>query len=118
VQTDEEDIGLSYKEIKLFNDLRNKELCGIVSTFLGYSELKPNMSPAEVQSKCEIFFKRYFQNRHKTTVLTPSVHLSGNSCDDNRYDLRPFLYDLRGKRGFDYQWERVESIVQKKLKKD
>lgn len=26
------------------------------------------------------------------TTLTPSLHLEEYSCDDNRFDLRPFLY--------------------------
>ena len=30
--------------------------------------------------------------RHKTTVLTPSYHAENYSPDDNRFDLRPFLY--------------------------
>lgn len=101
----------------MFNDLRNLEMCGIVSTFHGLSEMLPDFSPEKIKEKCEIFFERYFRNRHKTTVLTPGVHLTMNSVDDNRFDLRPHLYDLRGKRPFDYQWARVDEIVEKKLKK-
>ena len=37
------------------------------------------------------FFTRYNINRNKTTIIPPSVHLLP-SPDDNRYDLRPFLY--------------------------
>merc|ERR1719499_315984 len=38
------------------------------------------------------FYKRYYFNRHKLTVLTPSYHAENYSPDDNRFDLRPFLY--------------------------
>jgi NAD+ synthase (glutamine-hydrolysing) len=31
-------------------------------------------------------------NRHKAVILPPSVHLLSYSPDDNRYNLRPFLY--------------------------
>lgn len=39
------------------------------------------------------FFFYYSINRHKTTVLPPSYHMSPYSPDDNRFDLRPFLYN-------------------------
>lgn len=41
------------------------------------------------------FYYRYTVNRNKTTIIPPSVHLTPNP-DDNRYDLRPFLYPLFG----------------------
>jgi NAD+ synthase (glutamine-hydrolysing) len=31
-------------------------------------------------------------NRHKMTTLTPALHCNDYSPDDNRFDLRPFLY--------------------------
>ena len=41
------------------------------------------------------FYFRYTVNRNKTTIIPPSVHLTPNP-DDNRYDLRPFLYPIFG----------------------
>lgn len=39
---------------------------------------------------------RYYAiNRHKATVLTPSYHAENYSPDDNRYDHRQFLYNIR-----------------------
>ena len=107
-QTDEEDIGLSYKEIRLFNHLRNVELCGMVSMFDYMCEEFPDVSPLEIKQKVDIFYGRYMRNRHKAVVITPSVHLSEYSCDDNRFDLRPFLYD-GGK--LDYQ----SGVIKKKI---
>ena len=40
------------------------------------------------------FFYFYAVNRHKMTTLTPSYHAESYSPDDNRYDLRPFLYNV------------------------
>ncbi|CAG9836558.1 unnamed protein product [Diabrotica balteata] len=34
----------------------------------------------------------YAINRHKMTVITPSYHAESYSPEDNRFDLRPFLY--------------------------
>ncbi len=41
------------------------------------------------------FFRYYSMNRHKATVLTPSYHMESYSPDDNRYDHRQFLYNVR-----------------------
>lgn len=50
------------------------------------------LSPREVYEKVRRFFYYHSINRHKMTVLTPSYHAEQYSPDDNRYDLRPFLY--------------------------
>jgi NAD+ synthase (glutamine-hydrolysing) len=47
------------------------------------------------------FFYFYSINRHKCTTLTPSYHAENYSPDDNRFDLRPFLYNTRWSRQFD-----------------
>ena len=39
-------------------------------------------------------------NRHKMTTLTPSYHAEDYSPDDNRFDLRPFLVNLKFERQF------------------
>jgi hypothetical protein len=41
----------------------------------------------------KFFFKHYSINRHKLTTLTPSYHAENYSPDDNRFDLRQFLYN-------------------------
>ncbi|KAG5461408.1 MAG: protein QNS-1, isoform c [Olpidium bornovanus] len=46
-------------------------------------------------------------NRHKLTVLTPSYHAEAYSPDDNRYDLRPFLYNA----GWSWQFRRIDEEV-------
>lgn len=47
----------------------------------------------QVADKVKHFFQCYSINRHKMTVLTPSYHAEGYSPDDNRHDLRQFLYN-------------------------
>jgi NAD+ synthase (glutamine-hydrolysing) len=46
------------------------------------------------------FFRFYAANRHKATTLTPAYHAESYSPDDNRFDLRPFLYNTRWTRQF------------------
>lgn len=53
--------------------------------------------PSRVRCACgprkvQHFFREYARNRHKMVTLTPSFHVEGYSPDDNRFDLRPFLY--------------------------
>ena len=43
--------------------------------------------------KVKKFFRKYSVNRHKVTTMTPSLHCESYSIDDNRYDLRQFLYN-------------------------
>ena len=47
----------------------------------------------QIADKVKFFFRCYSINRHKLTTLTPSYHAENYSPDDNRYDLRPFLYN-------------------------
>jgi NAD+ synthase (glutamine-hydrolysing) len=50
------------------------------------------LSPREVYEKVRRFFYFFNVNRHKSTILPPSLHLEEYSPEDNRFDLRPFLY--------------------------
>jgi NAD+ synthase (glutamine-hydrolysing) len=44
------------------------------------------------RSKVKRFYHYWAINRHKMTVMTPSLHMEDYSPDDNRFDLRPFCY--------------------------
>jgi NAD+ synthase (glutamine-hydrolysing) len=55
------------------------------------------------------FFFYYAINRHKTTILPPSYHMSPYSPDDNRFDLRPFLYNA----SWSWQFRKIDTAVQK-----
>jgi len=54
------------------------------------------------------FFYYYSANRHKMTVLTPSYHAENYGTDDNRFDLRQFLYDTK----WEVQFEQIDKVVE------
>ncbi|KAI0465663.1 NAD+ synthase [Xylaria cf. heliscus] len=93
VQEDEVEMGLSYAELSMFGLLRRVERLGPWSCYLQLlGSWKGKLKPQQIAEKTMHFFRNYAINRHKAVVLTPSVHLSAYNPDDNRHDLRPFLY--------------------------
>jgi NAD+ synthase (glutamine-hydrolysing) len=42
------------------------------------------------------------------TTLTPAYHAESYSPDDNRFDLRPFLYNA----SWSWQFEKIDQAVQ------
>lgn len=92
-QSDEQDMGMTYDELSLFGRLRKIENCGPYSMFCKLVQTwSDTCTPRQVSEKVKHFFRCYAINRHKMTVLTPSYHAECYSPDDNRFDLRPFLY--------------------------
>lgn len=92
-QTDEQDMGMTYDELSQFGKLRKQQFCGPYSMFCRLVQTWNNRhTPKEVADKVKHFFRCYAINRHKMTVITPSVHAESYSPDDNRFDHRPFLY--------------------------
>lgn len=93
IQTDEQDMGMTYAELSLFGKLRKQQHCGPYSMFCRLVPTwKHSLSAQEVADKVKHFFRCYAINRHKMTILTPSYHAETYSPDDNRFDHRPFLY--------------------------
>lgn len=97
-QSDEVDMGMTYNELSVYGRLRTQDKCGPYSMFCKllhmWSGRGGSCSPEEVASKVKLFFRYYSINRHKMTVLTPSYHAETYSPDDNRFDHRPFLYNV------------------------
>ena len=58
------------------------------------------MPAAEVAAKVKRFFYFYAVNRQKMCTITPAYHAEGYSPDDNRFDLRQFLYNAQWPRQF------------------
>ncbi len=108
-QTDEEDMGMSYAELSRFGQLRKMERCGPVSMFEKLVEEWDTLQPRAVAEKVKHFFTYYAINRHKMTTLTPSYHAESYSPDDNRFDLRQFLYQTR----WTWQFRRIDALVKK-----
>ncbi|XP_041662568.1 glutamine-dependent NAD(+) synthetase [Cheilinus undulatus] len=95
-QTDEADMGMTYSELSVIGRLRKISKCGPFSMFCKLIHMwKDALSPMEVAQKVKHFFRMYSVNRHKMTTVTPSYHAESYSPDDNRFDLRPFLYNTR-----------------------
>lgn len=112
-QTDEQDMGMTYTELSEYGRLRKQFFCGPYSMFCKLMSLWGSFcSPAVIAEKVKHFFRCYAINRHKMTVVTPSVHAETYSPDDNRFDHRPFLYNnkwLWQFRAIDHKVEEIES---------
>ena len=107
-QTDEEDMGLTYDELSLFGRLRKIDKCGPYTMFTKLlCHWGSIMSPALIADKVKLFFTKYAINRHKSTVLTPAYHAESYSPDDNRFDIRPFLY----RSTWPWQFRSIERAV-------
>ncbi|CAH1996567.1 unnamed protein product [Acanthoscelides obtectus] len=113
-QTDEEDMGMTYAELSQFGRLRKIENCGPYSMYCKLVQTwSSSYTPKQVAEKVKHFFRCYAINRHKMTVLTPSYHAESYSPDDNRFDLRPFLYRANWSwqfRAIDKQVEHITSV--------
>lgn len=99
-QKDEDDMGMTYEELGVFGRLRKVYLCGPVSMFEKLKHQWSHLDIETVGAKVKKFFFYYSINRHKLTTLTPSYHAESYSPDDNRYDLRQFLYNPKWTRQF------------------
>ena len=108
-QTDEDDMGMTYAELSRFGQLRKMEQCGPVSMFEKLVQEWEHLPPREVAEKVKHFFRCYAINRHKMTTLTPSYHAESYSPDDNRFDLRQFLYNTR----WTWQFRVIDARVNK-----
>lgn len=99
-QTDEEDMGMTYEELGYFGRLRKISRCGPVSMYRKLCAKWNHLSPSHVAAKVKLFFYYYSLNRHKMCIITPSYHAEAYSPDDNRFDLRQFLYNTKWTRQF------------------
>lgn len=117
VQSDEVDMGMTYSELSVFGRLRKISQCGPFSMFSKLvHEWSGHFTPTEVAEKVKRFFFYYSINRHKLTTLTPSYHAESYSPDDNRFDLRPFLYNA----SWSWQFKRIDraaEALEQKIKK-
>ena len=107
-QSDEDEMGMTYEELKEFGTLRKIDLCGPVSMFERLLlKWKGKHTPEVIATKVKRFFKYYAINRHKSTVLTPSYHAEDYGTQNDVFDMRPFLYDV--------SWKYQFSLIDKKV---
>ncbi|EJD07304.1 glutamine-dependent NAD synthetase with GAT domain-containing protein [Fomitiporia mediterranea MF3/22] len=110
VQADEADMGMTYNELSVFGRLRKVEKCGPYGMFTKLvHEWGSKLSPLQIADKVKLFFFEYARNRHKMTTLTPAYHAESYSPDDNRFDLRPFLYPSR----FPFQFKKIDETAKR-----
>jgi len=114
LQSDEEEMGMSYDELSRYGKLRSQKRCGPYSMFCKllheWCGQGQTMTAEDVADKVKLFFRYYSINRHKMTVLTPSYHAETYSPDDNRFDHRPFLYNAAWAWQFRAIDEEVKSV--------
>ncbi|POS81283.1 glutamine-dependent NAD(+) synthetase [Diaporthe helianthi] len=117
VQDDESDaeMGFTYDELSQFGILRKVEKLGPWSTYqrllVDWHE-RPGFDTRKIADKVMRFFRFYSINRHKAVILTPSPHLSAYNPDDNRHDLRPFLYVV----DWPWQFKKIRDDVEEREK--
>ncbi|XP_057993545.1 glutamine-dependent NAD(+) synthetase isoform X3 [Hevea brasiliensis] len=100
---------MTSEELSVYGKWRTIFRCGPVSMFENLChKWGSTLTPLEVANKVKKFFKYYSINRHKMTVLTPFYHAQSYSPDDNRCDIRQFLYNTR----WSYQFRKIDEIVQ------
>ncbi|KAK0413084.1 hypothetical protein QR680_006589 [Steinernema hermaphroditum] len=113
-QDDEEELGLTYEELSVFGRLRRPDSKGPFAMFLVLVPLwHPKMSHEEIANKVITFYERYIDNRHKTTVLTPSYRATVYANDNHRSDHRPFLYP-----DFNYQYTKIRKLAKQLAEKE
>lgn len=108
-QVDEVDMGITYAELDNFGKLRSVGRCGPYSMFNRLCASEPQTPARDHYARVAFFFKKYSQNRHKMTTLPPAYHAMSSSPDDNRFDLRPFLYP-----SWTWQFKRIEMDLKEK----
>ncbi|XP_055776663.1 glutamine-dependent NAD(+) synthetase-like [Salvelinus fontinalis] len=110
LQTDESDIGMTYSELSVIGRIRKISKCGPYSmSWKLIHTWREALSPLQGAAKVKHFFQMYSVNRHKMTTVTPSYHAEGYGPDDNRFDLRPFLYNTR----WSWQFRAIDNQVSK-----
>ncbi|XP_045039340.2 glutamine-dependent NAD(+) synthetase isoform X2 [Desmodus rotundus] len=107
-QIDEKDMGVTYTELSVFGKLRKMAKAGPYSMFCKLLHMwRDTCTPRQVADKVQRFFSKYSTSRHKMTTLTPAYHAESYSPDDNRFDLRPFLY----RASWPWQFRCIENQV-------
>ena len=122
-------MGMTYDELTIFGRLRKVQKLGPYGMFQrlvhewssdrprAAGDDAPALEPRQVAEKVKHFFHYYAINRHKMTTLTPSLHCNDYSPDDNRFDMRPFLYppsyESWSFKKIDEELEKIEKLRKK-----
>ncbi|KDP25253.1 hypothetical protein JCGZ_20409 [Jatropha curcas] len=118
---DAKEIVMTSEELSVLGKWRKTFRCGPVSMFQNLCHKwgsTSGLNPSEVADKVKNFFNYYSINRHKMTVLTPSYQAESYAPDDNRSDLRQFLYNTRWFRQFQKIDELASELDSNKIDND
>jgi predicted amidohydrolase/NH3-dependent NAD+ synthetase len=124
IQDDEIDIEMTYEDLRIFGELRKRDKLGPLGIFQKMCEMYYGKyiydintqaktktlvpaTPAVILKKVKTFFRLYGTHRNKMTILTPSIHATNYSPDDNRFDHRPYLVPIF----FDRQMEEIQKLA-------
>eukprot|EP00047_Mylnosiga_fluctuans_P012117 m.24499 g.24499 ORF g.24499 m.24499 type:complete len:713 (+) comp4024_c0_seq2:1253-3391(+) len=111
-QVSEDDMGMTFEELSMYGRLRKIARCGPYAMYLKLADIwRDRLSLPQIADKVKFFFRMYAINRHKCTVLPPAYHAEAYSPDDNRFDLRPFLYNAKWTWQFDAIDRRVREMA-------
>merc|ERR1712127_794066 len=98
---------MSYEDLGIYGILRKVYRCGPVTMFQKLiQKWGKQLHPSEIAVKVKKFFFYYSINRHKMTTLTPSYHAEDYSPEDNRHDLRQFLYNP----SWSWQFQAIDTL--------
>ncbi|EDV26390.1 uncharacterized protein TRIADDRAFT_54321 [Trichoplax adhaerens] len=92
-QTDEEDMGMTYEELSFYGRLRKVNFCGPYSMF------------------CKLVSS--WKNKYTITKIADNVKHFFRSPDDNRFDLRQFLYNIN----WTWQFRAIDNEIDQLNKK-
>lgn len=106
-QNDEDEIGLTFKQIDIFADARMNKNCSVVYFFKAVEGLFPDIPKEKLIEKISTFFVKYARNRHKVETLPNTVHLTSKNCSSKRFDLRPIIYQDQ----YRYELDMLRSLM-------
>jgi NAD+ synthase (glutamine-hydrolysing) len=108
-------VGGWVQELSVYGRLRKISRCGPVLMFRQLLVLwRDTYTPVQIAERVKRFFYFYSVNRHKATTMTPSYHAESYSPDDNRFDHRQFLYNVR----WPWQFARIDDLAAGAAAKD
>jgi len=105
IEDEDKDFSLSYAQLETMNKFRNERNCGPFSMFDNLAEFWPDFDLDLLYDTVVLFFDTYSQNRHKSVIQTPALYLNNHSCDSNKFNYTPHLYN-----GFTYQYKKMQKL--------
>ncbi|KFZ01008.1 hypothetical protein V501_10297 [Pseudogymnoascus sp. VKM F-4519 (FW-2642)] len=105
--TDDYVQGMAYNELSVYGRMRKIDKLGVYGMWEKLLHVwGDKLSPQQIYEKVRFFSWNYAINRHKMTTVTPAYHMEAYGVDDNRFDMRPFLYP-----SFEWAYRKIERSI-------